>query len=85
MTIRVQPPAGNSQETSRIARLLVEAADDPGDVVAVSDGPSLGFLVPETVAAKVKFNEDTELTDDKGDKVSADTETKKKASKKGNA
>lgn len=86
MTIRVQPPAGNSEETTRIARLLLEAAEnEPHRVHAVTDGPSVAFLVPEEVASKVLFNPETSVTDEQGDAVAPTTDEKKKTSKKGNA
>jgi hypothetical protein len=86
MVIRVQPPAGNSQEVTRIAKLLIAAADSPGDVQTVTDGPTVGFLVPDDVAGKVNLDPDVELTDDKGEKVTpSGADKKKSSSKKGNA
>lgn len=86
MIVRIQPPAGNSEETTRVARLIMEAAGDRSqEVVTVTDGPSVGFLVPEEIFKKLDLNADTEVTNDKGEKIDDDSDSKKKSSKKGNA
>lgn len=76
MSVRIQPPPGDPAETSRIAKALLDAADDPRDVQTVTDGPGLGFIVPDEVAKKANLNEEPPVEEEPG---------KKKSAKKGNA
>lgn len=76
MSVRIQPPPGDPAETTRMAKALLDAADDPQDVKTVTDGSGLAFLVPDQVAKKANLNIENPDEEEPG---------KKKSAKKGNA
>lgn len=80
MTVRIYPPSGDSSEVTRIAASLLDAADNPSQVVVETGvGNGLSFLVPDEVAAKANLNLEPEPEGD------APAEGKKKSGKKGAA
>jgi len=50
--VRIEPPVDND-ERSRVARLLLDAADDPAQIRVVTDGIGFAFEVPAEVAGRV--------------------------------
>jgi len=55
MTVYIKPGHGNDEAT-RVAQLLLGAADDPRQVKTDTTGDGLVFAVPEELAAKVDLN-----------------------------
>lgn len=74
MSVTIVPDYHNPGEATRIAQLLVAAADDPRDIVTESGPNGTVFVVPDEVAAKVKLNtdEDPAAPAPKGQKRKAD-------------
>lgn len=79
MSVTIVPDYHNPGETTRIAQLLVAAADDPRDIVTESGPNGTVFVVPDELAAKVKLNTEPASTDEdpaapapKGQKRKAD-------------
>jgi hypothetical protein len=72
MTVIIRPDQ-SSEELSRVAQLLIAAADNVADVKLETFGDGPYFVVPDELAAKVDLNPAEEKTEPKASKKRKDS------------
>jgi hypothetical protein len=56
VSTEIYPDLGIAGELTRVAQVLIKAADDPADVRVETRGGSTFFVVPDALADKVNLN-----------------------------
>lgn len=77
MSTEIYPDLGVTGELTRIAQILIDAADNPADVRVETRGGSTFFVVPDALADKVSLNpEKPKPTQKSGEKGKAKADGK---------
>lgn len=77
MSAEIYPDLAVPGELTRVAQLLIQAADNPADVLVETRGGSTFFVVPDALADKVNLNpEKPKPTPKSGDKGKAKADGK---------
>lgn len=76
MSTIIYPDYSVEGELTRVAQILLDAADNPADVLVETGGGSTFFVVPDEVAAKISLSNETPKAEETSKKGKARSDGK---------